>query len=304
MYLNKFNKYQNKLLNLHTTQVGGINPVIGYHHNQGGRPYQEDRIDVLSGKIEELDYVILSIFDGHGGADTSDYLSKNLPARCKVGLDALKQPLTYSMIENVINTEFAKIDLEVTPEMRQQFTGSTAVICIVFENNIFVANIADSPAIVFDRAGNKKNQTNIHDCNNQSEIIRINTDGRRPLCEQNIYGAPRLNLGYLPSGNIDRGLDMTRAFGDNAYKPKADAKPELYVWARNAGDILCICSDSFFDMKLDRSAYKQNEDDIINEVLPVLITNNFDPQVSVTQIVEKRATTIRGDNTSMILAIL
>jgi serine/threonine protein phosphatase PrpC len=189
--------------------------------------------------------------------------------------------------------------------MRKQYTGSTASVCVILNEYIIVGNIADSPAILFDREGNIKNKTNIHDCNNPGESARINADGARPLCNPNIYGNVRLTLGILPSGNYDNGLDMTRAFGDNGYKPKANVVPELYVWERKAGDILCGCSDSFLDTKLDYSSNKQTEQDIVNEVLPVLIAHGFNPQTSVEEIVNRRAgNTPTADNSSMILAIL
>jgi len=312
MFYNKFVKYLNK-----QHQKGSAAPApapapavalpVAYATNIGGRPYQEDRISTLTGTVAHgnLNYVILCVFDGHGGATTSEYLMQNLPNRCKALLDATTTPITSAMVQQIITDEFARIDAEATPEMRQQYTGSTASMCIVFDNYIFVANIADSPAIVFDRAGAIKYKTNIHDCNNPVEITRINADPTFPLCVPNYFGTVRLNKGILPSGNYDNGLDMTRAFGDNAYKPKANAVPEIYVWQRDTGDILCICSDSFLDTKIDRSDNKQNEQDIVNEVLPVLNASAFNLQPAVDFIVYRRSkNTPTADNTSMILALL
>jgi serine/threonine protein phosphatase PrpC len=319
MFYNKLVKYLNK------QQKGGaapapavavalalapaVAPVAGYATDIGGRPYQEDRIAIFSGTAYgNMNYRIFCVFDGHGGAVTSEYLMQNLPGRCKVALDATTTPITVAMVQQIITDEFAKIDAEAIAAMRQQYTGSTASMCIVFDNYIFVANIADSPAILFDRAGVIKYKTNIHDCNNPLEFDRINADNNFPLC-QNMYGPYRLSKGYIYNryGQYiqDPGLDMTRAFGDNAYKPKANAVPQLYVWAREAGDILCICSDSFLDEKLDHSASKQNEQDIVNEVLPVLTAHAFNTQTSAEEIVNRRTMTIpNADNTSMILVLL
>jgi len=311
MFYNKFVKYLNKQQKFNGGAAPAVAPAVAvpvaYATNIGGRPYQEDRVVTLTGTVAHgnLNYSILCVFDGHGGATTSEYLMQNLPNRCKVLLDAINVPITSAMVQQIITGEFARIDAEATPEMRQEYTGSTASMCIVFDNYIFVANIADSPAIIFDRAGAIKYKTNIHDCNNPVEIARINADQTAPLCVPNYFGTVRLNKGILPSGNYDNGLDMTRAFGDNAYKPKANAVPEIYVWQRDAGDILCICSDSFLDTKIDRSDNKQNEQDIVNEVLPVLNASAFNLQPAVDFIVNRRAiNTPTADNTSMILAIL
>jgi serine/threonine protein phosphatase PrpC len=301
MYKLKYNKYHTKL---QIIQKGGENPEVGYFSHIGKRAYQEDRINRISGRINAPDgeFLILSIFDGHGGDATSEYLSKTLPIRCKTlieDIDIISPNDLITKIMNILVSEFGKIDSEMTPEMRQPLTGSTAVMCVILYDDIIVANIADSPAILFQRNGTLLEKTDIHDCYNPDEYDRINNNPAYPICR---------NTGHswrLSNGSHDNGLDMTRAFGDNNYKPKAIAIPTIYVWDRSEGDILCICSDSFLDAKLDGSISQQSENDIINEVLPVLQYNNFNPQVSVEQIVNRRAATVpHADNTSMILVIL
>lgn len=302
MYKLKYNKYHTKLQFI---QKGGENPEVGYFSHIGRRNYQEDRINRISGSIKysDGDFLILSIFDGHGGDATSEYLSNTLPIRCKTLIEDITDIKTHNdlitKIRNILLSEFAKIDSEMTPEMRQPLTGSTAVMCVILTDDIIVANIADSPAILFQRNGTLLQKTDIHDCHNPDEYDRINNNPTYPICRYTGYSW------RLSNGDRDNGLDMTRAFGDNNYKPKANAIPSINVWGRTEGDILCICSDSFLDAKLDGSISQQTENDIISEVLPVLQYNNFNPQASVEQIVNRRAATVpHADNTSMILAIL
>jgi len=294
MYKNKYNKYHNKLLEL---QFGGTLPTVGYHSNIGGKLNQEDRVSVLAGK----EYIILSVFDGHGGSDTSEYLINNLPMRCKLEIDKLPNLDNPIKIEKILNDEFRTIDSETVPQLKKIYTGSTGVICVITDKHIIVANVADSPAILFNKEGVKLKQTTIHNCDNPSEKARIDADNALPLC---MIANPVTRHERLKDSYYNNGLDMTRAFGDQAFKPKANAVPQIYVWHRHPDQILCVCSDSFFENKLDGTKIDQNEQDIIDEVLPVLIKNNFEPQISAVEIVDRRATIIRGDNTSMILAVL
>jgi serine/threonine protein phosphatase PrpC len=248
------------------------------------------------------EYSILSVFDGHGdSAATSDYLVRTLPNRCKARIDKLPDLKNPASIADILLYEFLIIDEEQSAPMRQQTTGSTGVVCVITNDHIIVANIADSPAILFTKTGVKLNETINHNCNNPTELTRVNADHNYPLClPVNPFNPYR----RLKASASNKGLDMTRAFGDNMFKPKANAFAQTYIWDRVPEQILCVCSDSFFERKLDGSKFDQNEQDIVNEVLPVLIANNFDPQVSATQIVATRSNTIKGDNTSMILAIL
>jgi serine/threonine protein phosphatase PrpC len=308
-YKSKYLKYKNKYLNLKNTR-GGAFLDIAYHSNIGGRPYQEDRFSIVELNIETRTAkgekaFIFSIFDGHGGAGTSEYLNNNLPKRCKLRMEELEDFSKPDLISKILEEEFQKIDNEDVPEMKQEFMGSTGVMCIVTQMNIIVANIADSPAILFNKEGQILFKTKIHDCYNLEELTRINKTALVPPVCMIYNGSTRLNLGRLKDGSNDRGLDMTRAFGDNAYKPKAAAIPDINILPRTSGQFLCMCSDSFLDSKLDRTAPKQKEQDIINEVLTQMNLykegEKYNLQRAVIYIVENRVRIVRGDNTTMIL---
>ena len=300
MFYNKYIKYQNKNLQL---QLGGENPIVGSSKNQGSREYQEDFIKKIPSKTSSgEEYIILCIFDGHGGKDTSKYLSDNLFIGCKTQIDELPSPINPETVKDILIKEYRNLDTRDTPEMKHMFMGSTAAVCVVLDKHIIVSNIADSPTILFKLDGTLIAKSNIHDCNNPEEDARIKEDGKYPLCGQTsiIDGKPYKRLQHIPGST---GLDLTRAFGDNAFKPKANANPDTYIWPREAGNILCICSDSFLDAKLDGSVSKQTEQDIVNEILPIIQTT-ADLGEACELIVQQRGTMENADNTSMILAKL
>jgi serine/threonine protein phosphatase PrpC len=300
MFYNKYIKYQNKNFRL---QLGGENPIVGSSKNQGSREYQEDfikKIPSLTRSGEE--YIILCIFDGHGGKETSKYLSENLFIGCKAQIDELSSPINPEAVKDILIKEYKNLDTRDTPEMKQMYMGSTAAVCVVLDKHIIVSNIADSPIILFKPDGTLIAKSNIHDCNNPLEEARINEDGQFPLCAQIsiVDGKPYKRLKHIPEST---GLDLTRAFGDIAFKPKSNANPDTYIWPREAGNILCICSDSFLDAKLDGSVSKQTEQDIVNEILAIVNTT-VDIGEACELIVQQRGTMKNADNTSMILARL
>ena len=202
-FKDKLTKYQSKLSKF----TGGKNPLIGYHSAKGGRDYQEDRISILSTtkpdvpdegkiavkynlvppqvkKIISKEYTIISVFDGHGGSETSEYLKNTLPNRCKIAIDLLPDLNDPDLIANILETEFINIDNEVTTPMRMKFTGSTGVMCVITNTHVIVANVADSPAILFNSYGVKLNETTVHNCDNPLEEERIDQDAEFPTCLQ------------------------------------------------------------------------------------------------------------------------
>lgn len=274
----------------------------------GGRPYQEDRF-IISNDVNPTShegYTIICVFDGHGGSDTSEYVSVSLPAICKIKLNALPNLADPATIMAIIIQEFTARDQDPSVYMTQPYMGSTGTVCVITSAFIIAVSIGDSPGILFKPTGEIIGMTPIDDCANQSELNRINADSTRPLCEVTIanYQA-RLSLGQLPNSQYDNGLDMTRAFGDAAYKPKATGTPSMgQIWPRNTGDILCVCSDSFLERSLTQ-VRPQAMPEIVGEVLPVLQKNNFNMPYTVAEVVLHRVRTILGgDNTTMILVRL
>ena len=250
-------------------------------------------------------YSFFGVFDGHGGADTSEYLSVTLPQRCSASIKSLDDLNDGEGILLRVIDEFIRIDQEQVPPMKHQYMGSTGTICVITSSIVTIVNVGDSPAILFERSGNILAMSSIDDCENPDEFTRINADATRPLCEYTYsHQNRRLSLGRYPNGSLDKGLDMTRAFGDNAYKPKSDAIPSNgQVWARKSGDILCVCSDSFLERSLT-TYIPQTIPEIVGEILPCLQRNNFNLPTSIQEIITQRVTRIYGDNTTMILVKL
>ena len=160
MFYNKYLKYQNKNSLI---QKGGKNPIIGFHKEQGSRAYQEDYIKKIASKSGEEEYIILCVFDGHGGKNVSEYLSENFLIECKIEIDKLPSPIDPEKVKDILIAVYKKIDSLDIPIMKDPYMGSTAVACVVLDKHIIVSNIADSPAILFKLDKTLIAKTNIHD---------------------------------------------------------------------------------------------------------------------------------------------
>lgn len=92
----------------------------------------------------------MAIFDGHGNATVSNYLATYL-------LETLKaHPLLLIDFETTVNDTFQVVDnhlYQLSGSGYQITGGSTAIVTLVTENEIFVANLGDSKAISLSKKG-------------------------------------------------------------------------------------------------------------------------------------------------------
>jgi protein phosphatase 1G len=125
-------------------------------------------------------------------------------------------------------------------------SGTCAVVVLVGEDKITVANLGDSQCIT--RGGKL---TNLHHCSNPEEAHRIFCNG-----------------GYILEDRLNGNLMPTRAFGDFHYKrTRSPAKnvlsclPEVTEIARkDCGDFLVLGSDGIFDVLPESAVLKICED--------------------------------------------
>jgi serine/threonine protein phosphatase PrpC len=272
-------------------QKGSGKVQIAYHDLPAYKIPTEDRIS-LPFVSENL--IVLGLFDGHGGANISELLHNELPKRIK---NAIKFSQDTGTIIQIINAEFDKLDAEIGTSVG----GSTATIVVVTKTDIIVANVGDSPAILFKKDGTLLYNTDDHDCSNMAEHDRISNAGGTCVL---LNGIPRL----------ESGLAVTRAFGDYAHDKRiVISTAQIYVWPRQKDTYLCMCSDSFtedyYEFQEAGQHYRtianiKSAADVVKEIAIVLKNNNYDIEKSVKKAVENRVALFKGhgDNTSLLLA--
>lgn len=281
-----------------SSQRGGARIEVGTAQADGYKSPTEDRVFTI---INE-NYSILCVFDGHGGFQTSDYVSNNLAERIdkRLATAFAAAPATFiASVPDILKEEFKKIDGLVNGNWILGDQGSTGTVCVVTPTHVIAANIGDSPAFIFSKAGVLLNETSDHDCYNPDEEARVAAKGA--AC---VISGP---IKRLPSG-----LAVTRAFGDVRHGKKTDiviAEPQTYTWKREPDTILCICSDSFvegIDMSVPTIRAMYDNKHIVEELLPFLTDKKWNLQEAARAAVDARIVNMRksGDNTSLVLAAL
>lgn len=270
---------------------GGGRIQIAYYDLPAYKTPTEDRISV---PIISQDITVLGLFDGHSGSNISELLHSELPKRISQSINGNQD--TGSIIQ-IINEEFARIDNEIGTNVG----GSTATVAVITKTDIIVANVGDSPAVLFKKDGTLLSNTDDHDCSNESEHDRISKAGGTCVL---LNGMKRL----------ESGLAVTRAFGDYVHnKNIVISTPQIYIWPRQKETFLALCSDSFtegyYQFSQSGQMYKTigniNEPkDIVKELTFILEINNWNIEKSVKQAVERRVDKFnsQGDNTSLLIA--
>lgn len=146
-----------------------VGPLKSFSYNtfQGlFKDYNEDRVSVCSlikkpssSKMKTWPKIsYFAIFDGHGGEECSEFLKNNymnyLIENANFPFD-----IKLSMIESFqkIEDDFFKLKCKDNLEDSDK-SGSCALVSVIFDNKIYIANIGDSRAIMSIGGGTKVRQ--------------------------------------------------------------------------------------------------------------------------------------------------
>ncbi|ORX91523.1 protein serine/threonine phosphatase 2C [Basidiobolus meristosporus CBS 931.73] len=175
---------------------------------------------------------LYAVFDGHGsyGNLCSRFVKNTLAQLITTHKQALNQNIEKAItqlfhIANELLDEESAID--------NYISGSTAVLVLVLNNQLVVANLGDSRAVLArdtEQGLKAVPLTEDHTCENPAELERVKSCGARveQLQIGNEFCGPlRIFKGSLPYP----GLAMTRAFGDSsARKLGVLCQPDIKIY--------------------------------------------------------------------------
>ena len=199
-----------------------IGPVKSFSHNtyQGlFKDYNEDRVSVNSlvkkpsaSKIKSWPKIsYFAIFDGHGGEECSEFLknnylnylieNKNFPFDIKISMIETCQKIEEDFFKQKCSDNLEESDK----------SGSCALIAVIFDNKIYIANIGDSRAIMSMNGGVKiKQLTTDHKPENIKEYERAIKTGSKIYLDD--------------SDEVDRDISKL-----NFVKDKADLEKKIEI---------------------------------------------------------------------------
>ena len=194
---------------------------------------------------------MFAVFDGHGGAATSEILMNEFPGRLRA---VVTDPTWPANAERLLKAAFIRMDQQLAgPPSRVRGSGAVVTVALAIPGEVIVAWVGDSPCVLIDRAsGAVKYFTRAHHPSEPDEAARIAAAGG--TVEKDDAGTPR----------VDGGLMISRAIGDFSYKwntrssrppPetadwgsfKVTALPEVARWPVEADSLLVLSSDGLLE---------------------------------------------------------
>ncbi|XP_041357070.1 protein phosphatase 1L-like [Gigantopelta aegis] len=121
---------------------------------QGRRPHMEDRFNVVN-DLEHTDTSIYGMFDGHGGEFAADFVEKTLFKSIMIRLLRASLADESCNISAILMEEMLIVDkqlLEICKET-MEISGTTALVAMLHDNQLTVANVGDSRGVICDKNG-------------------------------------------------------------------------------------------------------------------------------------------------------
>lgn len=201
--------------------------ILGYSVNTFSgliRNYNEDRVSIIINIKPKFGVKhwpacsYFAVFDGHGGNKCADYLKDNLhsfiinnqnfpnnPKKAlQEGFELCENQFISTVNYNIYNSEIDR-------------SGSCALVCLIIKNDIYIANLGDSRAVISQYKGNNAfSLTRDHKPDDINEKERIESAGGF------IYkNKAKITIADLPYRISPGGLSVSRSFGDIYAKDKS-----------------------------------------------------------------------------------
>ena len=174
-----------------------VGPLKSFSYNtfQGlFKDYNEDRVSICplvkkpaSSKMKTWPKIsYFAIFDGHGGEECSEFLKNNF-LNCLVENTNFPFDIKLCLIETAKKIEEEFFQAKCTDSLEDSDkSGSCALITILYDNKIYIANIGDSRAIISMNGGTKVRQLTIdHKPDNLKEFERAIKNGSKVYLDDN-----------------------------------------------------------------------------------------------------------------------
>ena len=170
------------------------------------------------------------MFDGHGGESCSEHAAMHLGRHIQSRTDS------GSDIDTVLHDSFKAVDDEYKVDGELSNDGTTAVVALIHEKSLTVANVGDSRAILICHDGTVHLLTDDHKPDRSDEKARI----------EGIGGEVQQEEGDV--ARVNGLLAVSRALGDYYLKPFVTATPEITKREICSNDaFILLASDGLWD---------------------------------------------------------
>jgi protein phosphatase 1L len=210
--------------------INGVQYAVSYWTERGGRPYQEDRHDMIKG-IGQDDSSLYAVFDGHGGMKAAQFCKENLLRHVVNDSNFIGEPC------KALERAFFRTDAEfsATAKIKALTDGTTAIVAVTHGKKIYVANAGDSRCIMIQKGGRCRHMSVDHKPNREDEEKRIRQLGGKVV--------------HWGRWRVQGVLAVSRAIGDVALQPYVTCEPEIQEKDIGPEDeYLVLASDGVWDV--------------------------------------------------------
>jgi len=186
------------------------------------------------------------VYDGHGGTHAAEFTAHHLHTNIVEHASFDSDPVV-AIREGFQKTE-KQFEKESLDKKVHGGVGTTACVCIVIDQTLYVANVGDSAAVLCRNVAPVP-LTQAHTLSNPAERERVSKVGA-VICE-NRLGHPLWNPNFIHIG-------VTRAIGDFYFKldewckgkqSGLIAEPDIKKWQLTGDDFfILLASDGFWDV--------------------------------------------------------
>jgi protein phosphatase 2C len=153
---------------------------------------------------------------------------------------ATSPPYSANAFEHAFTEAFSKVDEEFGKKQDQAQVGTTAVVALVGDRQLYIGNCGDSRAVLC-RSGMAIPLTEDHKAARDDETARVEAAGGEVMW----WNGERV-MGVLA---------VSRSIGDHYLRPFVIAQPEVTILSRSAEDeLLLLASDGLWDVLSNQEA--------------------------------------------------
>eukprot|EP00573_Skeletonema_grethae_P004498 CAMPEP_0201696904 /NCGR_PEP_ID=MMETSP0578-20130828/8392_1 /ASSEMBLY_ACC=CAM_ASM_000663 /TAXON_ID=267565 /ORGANISM="Skeletonema grethea, Strain CCMP 1804" /LENGTH=554 /DNA_ID=CAMNT_0048182939 /DNA_START=123 /DNA_END=1787 /DNA_ORIENTATION=+ len=229
----KRERNSHSLMERRAFRVNGSHIDTSYWSHRGKRAYMEDRyvIEYMGATSKDRKkakpMTLIGVFDGHGGAEASQFCSDWLSSYIRKDKDY------PSNISAAMKSAFTTVDKDFVAS--GFLDGSTACACsIIGDEKVICCNAGDTRAIIVKKNGSFVPLSEDHKPDRSDETTRINELGGRVI--------------HWGRWRVEGVLAVSRSIGDARLKPYVTAEPDIVEHTIQDDDMfLVIASDGVWD---------------------------------------------------------
>eukprot|EP00743_Colponemidia_sp_Colp-15_P003035 GILK01003281.1.p1 GENE.GILK01003281.1~~GILK01003281.1.p1 ORF type:complete len:410 (-),score=81.21 GILK01003281.1:382-1611(-) len=312
-----------------STSAGGRGPrVCGYAGltDEGiFRDYNEDRWLIVpklhrhrtvASTLPVPSCSFFAVYDGHGGVGCADFVKQHLHINI-VNNPAFPSDIRTAILDGFDKTETdfmrtARVVNSDTGSVRIDKSGSCALVVLIVDTHVFVANLGDSKAILsIDHGQSVCEKSRDHKPEDVDEQKRIESLGgsvfrsKATVAKFCCFGSKEIFIG--PCRVMPGKLGVARSFGDLLSKDAEfggipgliSAVPDIEQFQlTDKHDFLMLCSDGIYEKLTVAQVHKE----VIRTLNQVRENTNIDPWEACVEGVVDRAMRSRStDNLSAVM---